>query len=178
MSSGMAGERAPQSAGVITTGAPEGRDPLAWAVARDRLADERFYWLATVHPGGRPHVRPVLAIWMDGNLHTTSNPAAQKGRNLEREGRCSFTVSTPGLDLVVEGTAAAVIDAALLQRVAAEYFAKYQWPAEVKDGAFDAPYGAPTAGPPPYRVYQIVPEVVFGFGTDDPFAPHSTRWQF
>ena len=77
-------ERAPRLADVITTGAPEDRDPMAWAMARDRLADERFYWLATVHPVGRPHVRPVLAVWMDGNLYTTSNPAAQKGRNLER----------------------------------------------------------------------------------------------
>ncbi len=71
-------ERAPQAADVITTGAPEGADPIAWEMARDLLADERFYWLATVHPDGRPHVRPVLAVWMDGNLYTTSNPAARR----------------------------------------------------------------------------------------------------
>ncbi len=79
---------------------------------------------------------------------------------------------------MIEGTAAPVRDDERLRRVAAEYLAKYEWPAEVKDGAFDAPYGAPTAGPPPYLVYEIVPQVVFGFGTDDPLAPHSTRWQF
>ena len=58
------------------------------------------------------------------------------------------------------------------------YASKYGWPAAVKEGAFDAPYGAPTAGPPPYEVYVITPTVVYGFGTDDEHAPRSTRWQF
>jgi hypothetical protein len=42
----------------------------------------------------------------------------------------------------------------------------------------DAPYGAPTAGPPPYEVYAVAPEVVYAFGVDDEHAPRSTRWRF
>ncbi|MGH9244498.1 MAG: hypothetical protein ACRD29_09310 [Acidimicrobiales bacterium] len=48
----------------------------------------------------------------------------------------------------------------------------------MRDGAFDAPYGAPTAGPPPYQPYAVTPTVIFGFGTNDKFAPLSTRWRF
>ncbi len=165
----------PAAAELLTA---EGTEPLPWAEVRDRMADERFYWLATVGPGGRPHVRPVLAVWLEGALYSSSSPKARKARNLAGGSGCALTARTDGLDIVVEGHAATVADDDLLRRVAERYLAKYGWPVTVRDGAFDAPYGAPTAGPPPYEVYRIVPEVVFGFGTDDTFAPRSTRWRF
>jgi hypothetical protein len=45
----------------------------------------------------------------------------------------------------------------------------------IQDGAFDADYGAPTAGPPPFDVYALNPTRVFGFGTDETWSP--TRWR-
>jgi hypothetical protein len=48
----------------------------------------------------------------------------------------------------------------------------------VINGAFDAPYGAPTAGLPPYQPYQIRPATVFGFANDPALGPSSTRWRF
>ena len=41
-----------------------------------------------------------------------------------------------------------------------------------------APYGAPTAGPPPYEVFRIDPATVHAIGTDAPFIGRSTRWTF
>jgi nitroimidazol reductase NimA-like FMN-containing flavoprotein (pyridoxamine 5'-phosphate oxidase superfamily) len=152
--------------------------PMPWSEAERRLAGARTYWLATTGPGPRPHVRPVLAVWVDGALHTTSSPAARKARNLAGNDRCSFSVSADSVDVVLEGTAAKVTDTGHLQRVADAYRDKYGWPPTVVDGAFDAPYGAPTAGPPPYEVYEITPTVVFGFGTDEDHAPRSARWTF
>lgn len=125
---------------------------MPWAEARRRLADAQTYWLATKAPDGRPHVRPVLGVWLGGLLHTTSSPTARKARNLVLNDRCSFSVSADAVDVVLEGTAEKVVDSAHLQRVADAYVSKYGWPPTVKDGAFDAPYGAPTAGPPPYEV--------------------------
>jgi nitroimidazol reductase NimA-like FMN-containing flavoprotein (pyridoxamine 5'-phosphate oxidase superfamily) len=151
---------------------------IPWGEARDRLAAADTYWFATVRPGGQPHVRPVLAVWVDGVLYSTTSPDARKGRNLAGNPSCSVTVSTDGIDLVVEGTAARVDDDATLQQVAEAYHSKYRWPVTVKDGAFDAPYGAPSAGPPPYQPYAITPTVVYGFGTNDHFAPRATRWRF
>ena len=152
--------------------------PMPWAEAQRRLAGAQTYWLATTAPGARPHVRPVLGVWVDGSLHTTSSPAARKARNLAENDRCSFSVSADSVDVVLEGTAAKVADPDHLQRVADAYDDKYGWPPTVADGAFDAPYGAPTAGPPPYEVYEITPTVVFGLGTDEVHAPRSTRWSF
>lgn len=156
-------------------------DPAAvipWAAARHRLVSAHSYWFATVHADGRPHVRPVLAVWVDDALYTTTNPSARKARNLDENRNCAMTVSSGGMDLVMEGTAARVDDDAVLENVAKAYHSKYGWPAASRDGAFDAPYGAPTAGPPPYHVYAVAPTVVYGFGTDDEHAPRSTRWQF
>lgn len=156
-------------------------DPAAvipWAEARDRLAASDFYWLATVAPDGHPHVRPVLAVWVDGALYSTTNPDTPKGRSLAAHPPCAVTTSTDGIDLVVEGVAARVLDDAALHRVAEAYRVKYDWPVTVRDGAFDAPYGAPSAGPPPYQPYAVTPTVVFGLGTNENFAPRSTRWRF
>ena len=169
---------APISAEPIAGGFVEPTTPLPWEDARSALAGAQFSWLATTHPSGRPHVRPVLTVWWDGALFTTSAPAARKARNLAAEVHCSVTVRTDELDVVLEGTAERVVDPATLQSVRDFYEAKYGWPPTVRDGAFDAPYGAPTAGRPPYHVYRIEPQVVFAFGTADATGPRSTRWRF
>jgi hypothetical protein len=120
----------------------------------------------------------VLAVWVSDVLYTTSSATAQKGRNLDQDGRGSIAVNADDMHLVVEGNASRVVDETLINTVADAYRAKYEWPVTVVDGAFDAPYGAPTAGPPPYRPYAIVPTTVFGFVTDDALGPANTRWRF
>lgn len=82
-----------------------------------------------------------------------------------------------GVDLVLEGEAVRVTDDARLQRVARAYDSKYQWPVEIRDGAFHAE-GAPTAGPPPFHVFELQATSVLGFGTDEAFADRLTRWRF
>jgi hypothetical protein len=168
----------PIQATAISGDATPPTTPMPWSEGQRRLAGAMTYWFATTGGGGRPHVRPVLGVWVDGKLHTTTSPAAVKARILQANDRCSFSISAEAVDIVLEGRAARVVDEAHLQRVAAAYDEKYAWPPTVVDGRFDAPYGAPTAGPPPYEVYEITPEVVFGFGTDDEHAPRSTRWRF
>jgi hypothetical protein len=66
-------------------------------------------------------------------------------------------------------------DEATLQDVAEVYATKYGWEVEIRDGAFYAD-GAPTAGDPPYEVYEVTPETIFGFSLDA--SVPSTRWQF
>lgn len=153
-------------------------EPIEWDDVRRRIAEATFSWLATSRPDGRPHVRPCLTIWMDGQLHSTTRADAAKGRHLAADGRCSVTVSTDGMDVAVEGVAAFVTDPDHLQRLADAYRDKYGWPPVVVDGAFDAPYGAPTAGPPPYHPFAITPDAVYAFGTSDELGPRTTRFAF
>jgi nitroimidazol reductase NimA-like FMN-containing flavoprotein (pyridoxamine 5'-phosphate oxidase superfamily) len=147
-----------------------------WAEARSRLEEAQFYWLATVRPDGRPHVMPVLAIWLDGALHFSTGPASHKGKNLAGDSNCVITVDSDDLHLVVEGNAAKVSAEARLQRVAAAYASKYGWQVAVRNGAFHDADGAPTAGPPPYEVYEVTPTTIFAFGTDESFG--AARWRF
>jgi pyridoxine/pyridoxamine 5'-phosphate oxidase len=65
---------------------------IPWEEAREHLVTSDSYWFATTRPDGRPHVRPVLGVWVDGVLHTTSNPNARKARNLAGNPRCAVTV--------------------------------------------------------------------------------------
>ncbi len=122
------------------------------------------------------NVRPVLAVWLDGALYTTSaDEALARAGNLAADPRCTVTARTETkVDVVLEGTATRVAKEATLQQVAEAYRSKYGWPVTVTDGAFDAPYGAPTAGPPPYYPYEITPATVFRLpGTADEYAWHA-----
>lgn len=176
-------EREPQTENVTDQwddGEHKPADPgavIPWSEGLAMLSSASTYWFATVRDR-RPHVRPVFGVWVDGAFCTTSNPTKQKGRNLAANPNCAFTVSVDAIDFVVEGTAAAVTDPDQVERVFAAYRAKYQWPEEVVDGAFVAPFGAPAAGPPPYQPYAVTPTTVYGFGTNEAFAPRSTRWRF
>lgn len=158
----------------------DGRQPavLPWEEGRRRIAEARYYWLATLHPVGRPHVRPVLAVWTRGALYTTSSPLARKGRNLERNDRCTVAIDAADMHLVIEGRASRVMDQGVLAAVADSYQTKYAWPVTVTGEGFDAPYGAPTAGPPPYQPYEIRPENVLAFVNDAALGASSTRWRF
>jgi hypothetical protein len=161
----------------------------AWADARKRLGEAETYWLATVRPDDRPHVMPVLGVWVDSAFCFCASETSRKARNLEHNSHCVVTLSSPALpalDLVVEGSAAKVRDEAKLHRVAGSYASKYGWIVTVRDRALYGD-GAPTAGPPPYVVFGLPPAVTFGFpgvtGTDEEgkgnvrsFSP--TRWRF
>ncbi|WP_169239088.1 pyridoxamine 5'-phosphate oxidase family protein [Candidatus Roseilinea sp. NK_OTU-006] len=150
--------------------------PTPWAEGRRHVIEGQLYWLVTVRPDGRPHVRPVLAVWLDGALYFAAGAGTRKRKNLIHDPHCAITTADDEAHMVVEGTATRVQDDAKLRRVAEAYAAKYDWHVTVRDGAFEAEYGAPTAGLPPYEVYEVTPETVFGFGANETFSP--TRWRF
>ncbi len=166
-----------------------GAPPIPWASVRERLEESltqgpgsggpgrHTCWLATVGPDGRPHVRPLGALWVDGAFYFTSGPATRKSRNLAAIPHCAITVATHAFDLVVEGTAAKVTDKAKLERIA-EAFTTEGWEASVDDAALAlrAAYSAPSAGPPPWNVYEVTVETVYAMGTAEPYG--ATRWTF
>jgi nitroimidazol reductase NimA-like FMN-containing flavoprotein (pyridoxamine 5'-phosphate oxidase superfamily) len=152
------------------------RDPTTWLDALDRLEGEATHWLATVRPDGRPHLVPVLAVWVDGTVYFCAGPSTRKARNLMQAPHCAISARGDGVDIVVEGRAAQVTDESALRSVAEAYVSAYGWHVTVRDGAFHEAEGAPTAGPPPYGVFQVRPITAFGFGTDETVTP--TRWSF
>jgi nitroimidazol reductase NimA-like FMN-containing flavoprotein (pyridoxamine 5'-phosphate oxidase superfamily) len=87
--------------------------PTEWSQAREELASAEVYWLSTVRPDGRPHVTPLLGIWLEGALYFCTGPEERKAKNLSENRHCVLTTgqsTLDGLDLVIEGTAERVSD--------------------------------------------------------------------
>ena len=161
-----------------------------WSLVEERLSNPekpRTSWLATVQADGSPHLMPLITTWLDDALYILTGERTQKGKDLAEEPRCVIGMSSttlPSLDLIVEGRAERITDEESLKRVTEHYRTRTEWPIEVADGGVSGP-NAPTAGPPPYAVYRIVPTSVFGlpgmegmeqFKPDE--LPKPTRWDF
>lgn len=71
--------------------------PTEWAQARGDLRDAEVYWLSTVRPGGRPHVTPLLGVWLDGALYFCTGSAERKARNLAQDPHCVLTTGATSL---------------------------------------------------------------------------------
>ena len=146
-----------------------------WADAESALAAAEIFWISTVRADGRPHVTPLIAVWLDGALHFSTGAEEQKARNLAGNPFCILTTGCnaigEGLDIVVEGKAVNIREEAKLQRVADAYVAKYgdDWRFDVVDGRFSHSSGTVAL------VFEVAPAKAFGFGKG---AFSQTRWRF
>jgi pyridoxamine 5'-phosphate oxidase-like protein len=165
----------------INLDAEEGEIP--WSRAADQLGrlEPRggsrgpTCWLTTTRADGRPHVAGVVGFWDDGTLFFVSGPRTIKAKKIARDPRCSFAISLPDLDLVLDGTAERVTDPQTLDRVA-QAFAARGWPLEVEGDLVTASFGAPTAPPPPWHLHAFEPHTALGVATAAPSG--ATRWRF
>ena len=111
-------------------------------------------WLATVHPDGRPHVMPIGVLLVDDAFYFNTGPKTRKARNIARNPSSVITIATDDFDIVVQGPAKRITDPSRLQRIA-DAFKKEGWEPTVVKGGLTAKYSAPSAGPPPWNVYEI-----------------------
>jgi hypothetical protein len=137
----------------------------------------RTCWLASVNADGSPHVTGVGALWVSGAFYFQTGEATHKGKNLARDPRCSMSVSTSDFDLVVDGDAARVDDPAVVADMATRWAAE-GWPARADESgvALTADFNAPSAGPPPWRVYRLTPRQATVVLSAEPGG--ATRWRF
>jgi general stress protein 26 len=152
-----------------------GARPTAWEQTRRILEDAQLCWISTVRDDGRPHVTPLVTVWLDDALYFTSGPHEQKVRNLDRNPAVAITTGTStwddGTDVTVEGLARRVVDGDLLERLASAWRTRWdgRWVFDVADGAFQHAHGGVS------HVYQLVPAKVLAFAKS-PFA--QTRHRF
>jgi len=158
-----------------------GTEPTTWAAAQAVLESAQLSWISTVRADGRPHVSPLVAVWLDGTLHFSTGPTEQKAVNLATNPHVVVTTGCntwdDGLDVMVEGEARRVTDPATVAAMAARW-AEGGWPARVDDSgvALTAEFSAPSAGPPPWLVYQLTPLRATALETVEPGG--ATRWTF
>lgn len=152
---------------------PSGVPLTPWMDVQTRLQEGDTYLVGTVRRDARPHLAPVLGVWLNGALYFNARKTTRKAKNLARNPHCVVAIGDDTFDLVVEGEAKLVTDVATLHRVAAEFPAKYPWwQPTVRDGAF-YPDGLDH---PPSHIYEVTPVVAFGFDKEKGFS--ATRWRF
>jgi general stress protein 26 len=153
-------------------------DPRAkatpWAQARRVLEKAEVFWLSTVRRDGRPHVTPLVAVWLGGSLYFCTGPDELKARNLARDAQCVLTTGCntfrKGLDVIVEGEAVVVTDEPLLRRLAKTWERKYDfWHFNVRDGAFHHEAGRAL-------VFELAPRKAFSYGRGKMYT--ATRYRF
>jgi hypothetical protein len=157
-----------------------GSAELPWSRARDVLASDTptadlTFFVSTVRPDGRPHSAGVGAVWVDDALYFVGGPGTRRSRNLATNPACTVSTRLRGIDLVLEGEAHRVTDAATLERVA-EVYRTGGWPASVEDDALTAPFSAPSAGPAPWHLYRLTLHRAIGVASAEPHG--ATRWDF
>ena len=119
-----------------------GSAATSWDETRRAIEGAELFWITTVRADGRPHVTPLVAVWLDGALHFCTGAAEQKALNLAGNPQVILTTGCSqwdaGLDVVVEGEAVQVTDDGTLRRLAAAWTAKWdgRWKFAVRDGCF------------------------------------------
>jgi hypothetical protein len=133
--------------------------------------------LATTNTDGSVHLTGLGPLWVSGAFYFTTGETTRKARNLARDPRCTLGVSAVEFDLSVEGDAATVDDPGLVGELAGRW-ADGGWPCRVDDTgtALTADYSAPSAGPPPWRVYRLTPREATVVLAAAPGG--ATRWRF
>lgn len=141
-----------------------GVQPTAWEETQGVLENAQLTWLTTVRADGRPHVTPLVAVWLEGALHFCTGPEEQKAVNLVANPNVVLTTGdstwNKGLDVMVEGPARRVTDRRTLEKLAAAWRTKWtgQWQYEVGEEAFTNDVGGTAL------VFAVQPTKVLAFG--------------
>ena len=123
-------------------------DPAAvatdWDETRRVLEEAELFWVTTVRADGRPHLTPLVAVWLDDAIYFATGVGEQKAVNLRTNQNVILTTGCSewerGLDVVVEGEAVRVTEESVLERLAEAWATKWdgRWHYEVHEGALPA----------------------------------------
>src|SRR5580693_1434682 len=119
-----------------------GTTATSWEDTRRTLEAAELFWIATVRADGRPHMTPLVAVWLDDALHFCTGDTEQKAVNLRNNENVILMTGCnqwdAGLDIVVEGKAVRVTEGGTLQRLAEAWSQKWdgRWHFESTDGGF------------------------------------------
>jgi nitroimidazol reductase NimA-like FMN-containing flavoprotein (pyridoxamine 5'-phosphate oxidase superfamily) len=134
-----------------------------WEDTRRAIEAAEMFWISTVRADGRPHVTPLVAVWLDGAIHFATGPGEQKAINIRTNPHVVLTTGrddwNDGVDVVIEGDAVQVTDDTTLQRLAQAWITKWdgRWHYEAREGHFHHDPGQAL-------VFSVRPAKVLAFG--------------
>jgi len=140
-----------------------GATATSWDDARRTLETAELFWIATVRADGRPHMTPLVAVWLDDVLHFCTGESEQKATNLRENQNVILMTGCNqwdgGMDVVVEGRAVPITDQSTLTRLAEAW--THKW-----DGRWDyepGPEGFKSDENESVLVFTVRPDKVFAF---------------
>lgn len=142
-------------------------DLMSWGVVADRIAAARNYWLATISHDGRPHLRPVDGVFIDGALCFGGSPETRWVRHLEARPEVSMSLPDDDQAVILEGAAALVSDPDLPLSVALGPANKAKYP-QYFQGDEPTPF---------LPFWHLRPRRVFAWSLTG-FPAQATRFQF
>jgi nitroimidazol reductase NimA-like FMN-containing flavoprotein (pyridoxamine 5'-phosphate oxidase superfamily) len=134
-----------------------------WDETRRTLEAAELFWISTVRADGRPHVTPLVAVWLDDTIHFCTGATEQKAVNLRRNPHVILTTGCNhwdrGLDVVVEGDAVQITDDDVLERLARAWATKWdgRWHYEACNGGFHHEDGGTAL------VFSVAPSKILAF---------------
>jgi nitroimidazol reductase NimA-like FMN-containing flavoprotein (pyridoxamine 5'-phosphate oxidase superfamily) len=173
----------PRATGPVTTEldarySSEEADPASWAATLRVLQAAQLSWISTVRPNGRPHVTPLVAVWLDDAIYFHTGADEQKFTNLRANPYVVLTTGSDswdsGLDVMVEGKAVRVMNEDTLRRLAAAWAAKWdgRWQLEVRHHGFRNP----GANYWPSIAFVVRPTTVYAQAKGEPFGQTTHRF--
>ena len=142
-------------------GIPESKDGmLGWEFVEENMTTDRFYWVTSIRPDGKPHVRPTWGVWVEGTFYCGGGERTRWVRNLSTNTDIVVHREDAEEVVIIEGTAERIddetADATLIERLDTAYAEKY-----------DIHHGTP--------FFAVRPDVVFAWSN---YPTDATQWRF
>jgi hypothetical protein len=108
-------------------GITKANEHIDWSRVEERLTRDRVYWIATVGRGGRPRVRPIDGLYLEGVIYVGGSPQTRWVQELGANPHVAVHLDDVDDVLIVEGEADVMtgVDPELAGRLAAASNAKF-----------------------------------------------------
>jgi nitroimidazol reductase NimA-like FMN-containing flavoprotein (pyridoxamine 5'-phosphate oxidase superfamily) len=152
---------------------------VGWDETRKLLETAELFWICTVRADGRPHVTPLVAVWVDGAIYFHTGAEEQKFANLHTNPHVALVTGCNswdrGIDVVVEGDAVRVTDGAVLSGLTTAWAAKWdgRWRLAVGD---DGGFRKVDEGDFRSEVFSVTPTKIYAHAKGDPFGQTTHRF--
>ena len=100
---------------------------VEWSRVEERLGADRLYWVVTVGRSGRPRVRPIDGLYVDGTIYVGGSPKTRWVHEMVENPHVTIHLDGTEEVLIVEGDAEVLtgIDEELSAALAAASNAKF-----------------------------------------------------
>ena len=78
---------------------------VEWSRVEERLAADRLYWVVTVGRSGRPRVRPIDGLYVDGTIYVGGSPQTRWVREMGENPHVAIHLDGTEEVIIVEGDA-------------------------------------------------------------------------